>query len=56
MFAIETNSGKLIRLHSYFNHEEDTVLPSGIYLEVIDKFSSAYGLNIIHLREISLPY
>ena len=56
MFSIETNSGKLIRSHSYFKHEEEIVLPPGIYLEVIDKFSSADGLNIIHLREISPPY
>ncbi|CAF3982810.1 unnamed protein product, partial [Adineta steineri] len=56
MFSIETNSGRLIRPHSYFKHEDEILLPPGIYLEVIDKFSSADGLNIIHLREISPPY
>ncbi|CAF1329240.1 unnamed protein product [Adineta ricciae] len=32
------------------------LLPSDIYLEVIDKFSSADDLNIIHLREIVARY
>jgi hypothetical protein len=56
MFSIETNSGKLIRSHSYFQQEEEILLPPGIFLEVVDKFSSADGLNIIHLREIVPPY
>jgi hypothetical protein len=56
MFSIETSSGRLIRPHSYFKHEDEILLPPGIYLRVIDKFSSADGLNIIHLREISPPY
>ena len=56
MFSIETNNGKLIRSHSYFQQEDEILLPPGIYLQVIDKFSSAEGLNIIHLREISPPY
>ena len=56
MFSIETNNGKLIRPHSYFQQEDEILLPPGIYLQVIDKFSSADGLNIIHLQEIPPPY
>jgi hypothetical protein len=56
MFSIETNSGKLIRGHSYFQQEDEILLPPGIYLKVIDKFSSADGLHIIHLRETTSPY
>jgi hypothetical protein len=56
MFSIETNNGKLIRPHSYFQQEDEILLPPGIYLQVIDKFSSADGLNIIHLQETSPPY
>lgn len=56
MFSIESDNGKLIRSHSYFKHEDEILLPPGIYLEVIDKFGSADGLNIIHLRETSPPY
>jgi hypothetical protein len=56
MFSIETNNGKLIQSHSYFQREEEILLPPGIYLEVVDKFSSADGLNIIHLRKIQAPY
>ena len=56
MFSIETNSGKLIRSHSYFEQEDEILLPPGIHLQVIDKFSSSDGLTIIHLREIAPPY
>ena len=56
MFSIETTSGKLIRSHSYFKQEEEILLPPGIYLEVVDRFSSSDGLNIIHLRETTPPY
>jgi len=56
VFSIETNSGKLIRSHSYFQQKDEILLPPGIYLKVIDKFSSADGLQIIHLEEITPPY
>lgn len=56
MFSIEANNGKLIRSHSYFQQEDEILLSPGRYLEVIDKFSSADGLRIIHLREVSPPY
>ena len=56
MFSIETTNGKLIRSHSYFQQEQEILLPPGIYLKVVDKFRSADGLNIIHLSEIEPPY
>lgn len=56
MFSIETSSGKIIRGHSYFQHEDEIILPPGRYLRVVDKSSPAHDLHIIHLREITPPY
>jgi hypothetical protein len=56
MFSIETSSGKLISGYSYFQHEDEILLPPGRYLKVIDKSSPAKDLHIIHLREIQPPY
>jgi hypothetical protein len=56
IFSIQTNSGKLIRAHSYFENEDEILLPPGIYLKVVDSLSSADGLHIIHLREIQPPF
>ena len=56
MFSVETNNGKLIKPHSYFKHEDEILLSPGIYLKVIDKFTSGDGLIIIHLREVTPPF
>ena len=56
MFSIETNSGKSIRALSYFQHEDEILLPPGRYLRVVDKSSPAPDLHIIHLREIQPPH
>ncbi|CAF3840068.1 unnamed protein product, partial [Rotaria sp. Silwood1] len=56
MFSIQTNSGKDIRAHSYFENEDEILLPPGIYLKVIDCLNPAEGLHIIHLREIAPPH
>ncbi|CAF1526041.1 unnamed protein product [Adineta steineri] len=56
MFSIQTNSGKLIRAHSYFDNEDEILLPPGIYLKVVGSLSSADGLHIIHLQEIEPPH
>ena len=56
MFSIQTNSGKHIRAHSYFENEDEILLPPGIYLKVIDSLNPAEGLHIIQLREIAPPY
>jgi hypothetical protein len=56
MFSIQTNSGKHIRAHSYFENEDEILLPSGIYLKVIDVLNPAEGLFIVQLREIPPPH
>jgi hypothetical protein len=56
IFSIETNSGKDIRAHSYFESEDEILLPPGIYFKVIDSLNPAKDLHIIQLREISSPY
>ncbi|CAF4862225.1 unnamed protein product, partial [Rotaria sp. Silwood1] len=56
MFSIQTSSGKDIRAHSYFENEDEILLPPGIYLKVIDSLDPAEDLHIIQLREISPPY
>ncbi|CAF3620013.1 unnamed protein product [Rotaria sp. Silwood1] len=56
MFSIQTASGKCIKAHSYFQQEDEILLAPGRYFEVIDKLSSADGLHIIHIREVSPPY
>ena len=56
IFSIQTNSGKHIRAHSYFENEDEILLPPGIYLRVIDVLSPADSLHIIQLREIPVPH
>jgi NAD:arginine ADP-ribosyltransferase len=56
MFSIKTKSGKNIRAHSYFENEDEILLPPGIYLKVIDSVNPAEGLHIIHLQEIPPPH
>jgi hypothetical protein len=55
IFSIQTNSGKLISAHSYFETENEILLPPGIYLKVIGRLNPADGLHIIHLQEIPPP-
>ncbi|CAF1249002.1 unnamed protein product [Rotaria sordida] len=56
MFSIQTKTGKEIRAHSYFENEDEILLPPGIYPKVIDSLNPAEGLHIIQLREIPPPY
>ena len=56
MFSIQTNSGKLIRGHSYFENEDEILLPPSRYLKVIGSLNPAADLHIIQLREIEPPY
>lgn len=56
IFSIQTTGGKYIRAHSYFENEDEILLPPGIYLKVIDVLSPADGLHIIQLREIPAPF
>jgi len=56
MFSIQTNNGKLIRAHSYFENEDEILLHPGMYFKVIGVLNPAEGLHIIQLREIPPPY
>ncbi|CAF0871625.1 unnamed protein product [Adineta steineri] len=56
IFSIQTHSGKLIRAHSYFDNEDEILLPPGIYLKVVGSLNPATGLHIIHLQEIEPPH
>jgi hypothetical protein len=56
MFSIETKNGKCIRPHSYFQHEDEILLPPATYLKVIDRMSPGNGLHIIHLQEMTPPF
>jgi hypothetical protein len=56
MFSIQTNSGRHICGHSYFENEDEILLPPGMYLKVVDVLNSGDGLYIIHLREIPPPF
>ncbi|CAF0810294.1 unnamed protein product [Adineta steineri] len=56
IFSIQTKSGKLIRAHSYFDNEDEILLPPGIYLKVVGSLNPAINLHIIHLQEIEPPY
>ena len=56
MFSIQTNRGRSIRGHSYFQHEDEILLPPGVFLQTVDSISPAADLYIIQLREIAPPY
>ena len=56
IFSIQTNSGRDIRGHSYFQHEDEIVLPPGLYFRVIGCLNPAEDLHVIQLREIPPPY
>lgn len=56
LFSIETQTGRRIRSHSYFKHEEEILLLPGTFFEIISSLSPAEQLHIIHLREKSMAY
>jgi hypothetical protein len=56
MFSIQTNRGKDIRAHSYFENEDEILLPPGLYFRVMGCLNPAEGLHVIQLREIPPPY
>ena len=56
IFSIETTSGKDIHAHSYFDNDEEILLPPGLYFRVIDCQNPTEDLYIIHIREIPPPY
>ena len=56
LFSIETSNGRRIRSHSYFQQEDEILLPPGTYLKVVGRMSPAEGLHIIHLQEATPPF
>jgi hypothetical protein len=56
LLMIECINGKLIKSHSMFKDENEILLMPGTYLHVIDKWSPADNLYIIHLQEKTPPY
>lgn len=56
LFSIETQTGRRIRSHSYFKHEEEILLLPGTFFEIISSLSPADNLHIIHLREQQPPF
>ncbi|CAF4213552.1 unnamed protein product, partial [Rotaria sordida] len=55
LFTIECTSGKAIRAHSHYNEENEILLLPGTYFRVVDKWSPAKDLYMIHLRETPPP-
>ena len=51
LFSIETQTGRRIRSHSYFKHEEEILLLPGTFFQVVSHLSPAENLHIIHLKE-----
>ncbi len=56
IFSIQTSSGKIIHAHSYFESQNEILLPPGIHLQVINSLNPTEGLRMIHLREIQPPF
>ncbi|CAF4839605.1 unnamed protein product, partial [Rotaria sp. Silwood1] len=55
LFMIECINGKAIKSHSFYKDENEILLMPGTYLRVIDKWSPANDLYIIHLQEETPP-
>jgi len=54
--TIECTSGKDIRNHSYFQSEDEILLPPGRQFEVISCLKQSGGLHMIQLKETEPPY
>jgi hypothetical protein len=55
MFNIDCYSGKDVRNHSFFDTENEVLLPPGRYFEVASSLKAAPGFYIIQLIEIESP-
>ncbi|CAF1981369.1 unnamed protein product [Rotaria magnacalcarata] len=56
MFAIECNSGKDIRKHSYFESEDEILHLVATQFKVIGCLDAGNGLHTIQLQEIKPPF
>jgi hypothetical protein len=52
MFAIECHSGKNIRQHSYYQHENEILLPPARQFTVVGSLDQGNGLHMVQLKEI----
>jgi hypothetical protein len=56
LFTIECTSGKDIRQHSYFQKEDEILLPPGRQFQVVSCLDQSGGLYMIQLKEIEPLY
>jgi hypothetical protein len=56
LFSIECESGRSIRLHTYFKKENEILLLPATQLRVNGRLDSGNGLHIIHLVETAPPF
>ena len=56
MFAINCNSGKNIKKHSYFETEDEILLPAARQFKVIGCLDQGNGLHMIQLEETDPPF
>ncbi|CAF1172183.1 unnamed protein product [Rotaria sordida] len=56
IFTIECESGKGIRKHSYFQNEDEILLPAARQFEVVSCLDQGGGLYMIQLKETEPPY
>ena len=52
LFAIESDTGKNIREHSFYPHEDEILLLPGREFEVIDSLDMGNQLTMIQLKEV----
>ncbi|CAF1394004.1 unnamed protein product [Rotaria magnacalcarata] len=55
MFTIECDSGKDISQHSYFQSEEEILLPPARQFEVVASLQMGPGVHVIQLKEVKPP-
>ena len=56
MFAIECQSGKDIKNHSYYKSENEILIPAATHFKIIGYLDQGSGLYLIQLKEEKLPY
>ncbi|CAF3153227.1 unnamed protein product [Rotaria sp. Silwood2] len=54
-FTIECDNGKDISRHSYFQFEQEVLLPPARHFEVVSSLQAASDLHMIQLKEVKPP-
>jgi hypothetical protein len=52
LFSVEAINARSVRAHSYFDTEDEVLLPPGTHMIVQSQFSPAPDLHIIHLKQV----